>query len=255
MIASIMSALGFPAGTPVPQFWIYDNLATVNKGVTWDSNADGMIWLEILATTSQGKATRMRCLVRTGTVSIVTGLPRAVVYADTGITLLGTSDVYAVKADGTPITDGTHPTTVMAGTYFTANSSSDLAGPGSATSLWVSAPTGRSRRRAMPSRTRVSAAGTVGLLSDYFDQSEQAALADEAQPGSDMSLYNLRRPPLHERDGAAERHDAYGHLPELHLYRRGRHGVQRQSDAEREQCHVQLQEAVRDREPGDDGTM
>jgi type II secretory pathway pseudopilin PulG len=194
-LSSITSGLGFPAGTTV-QAWIYDNLTTVNKGTYWDSNHDGMMWVEVLAVTPPPKSrkSRVRVLVRSGTASIVSGLPRAVVYADTGITLLGTSNLYAVKDDGSAIVeDAGAVTSVMCGTYFNASgdASATLIGPGSS----VRAVGTLANTSITPTSLGTPAANSVGLLSDYFDQSEQADLADEAQAGNNMALYDANPNP------------------------------------------------------------
>ena len=189
-LSSITSALGFPPGTTI-ESRIYDNLTTVNSSVTYDSNDDGMVWVEILATTPLGQKSRVRVLVRTGTSSIVSGLPRAVVYSDTGISLLGTSNLYAVNNDGTPITTSGSRTWVMTGTYFDADGSPNatLKGPGS-TKQAVGVRSNGAITPANAFSDAVSAANSVGLLSDYFNQGEQADLSDESQAGSNMSLYN-----------------------------------------------------------------
>ena len=185
---NLKAQLGWPANTTI-QSWVYDNLATVNKSTTWDSNNDGMMWLEVLAQTPQGTKTRVRVLLRYGSASIVSGLPRAVVYADTGITLLGTSDLYAVNPNGSAVTTPGSQTWVMTGSYFHADNSADLKGPGSA----VQAVGVRANGAITPSgkfSDAVSAPNTVGLLSDYFNQSEQAGLSGEAQAANDMTLFN-----------------------------------------------------------------
>jgi hypothetical protein len=192
----------FPAGATVT-YRVYDNLATVNYNVKWDQGGpslattpDHMVWVEA-EVIYQGKTTRTRVLVQQTTEPFAAALPKTVTYSDTGIMLKDHSDIYAVNADGTPDTSGSpYPTAISAGgTWipsmssgwaevgrFTANSYSDLAAPtgGGVQSLGIKA--NGSVSLAGHSFTDVAVApGTVGFLSDYFDQAAQASLADESQ--------------------------------------------------------------------------
>ena len=67
------------------------------------------MWVEAQVT-YHGKTTRARCLVSQLTENVIKSFPKAALYSDTGIKLDGTSDVYAVKSDGStpyvPLTDG-----------------------------------------------------------------------------------------------------------------------------------------------------
>lgn len=199
----------FPPGATVT-YRVYDNLATVNYNIKWDQNGDHMVWVEATVL-YQGKTTRTRVLVKQTTEPFAAALPKAVTYSDTGIMLRDHSDIYAVNADGTPDTSGSpFPTAISTGgTWipsmssgwaevgrFTTNTYSDLAAPGtSAQSLGIkangsvslngtvfnSAPTGTITGAGHTFTDVTIAPGTVGFLSDYFDQAAQASLADESQ--------------------------------------------------------------------------
>ena len=99
-VQAALVAAGFPADATLTGFAVYDNLTPVDTGIWWDSNGDGIVWVEVTVT-YQGRTTRMRVLVRQSTQSVVKSFPKAIVYSDTGIYLDGTSDVYAVENDGT----------------------------------------------------------------------------------------------------------------------------------------------------------
>ena len=93
-LQSALEAAGFPDNVEVTSFAVYDNLTPVQRAVTWDANADGMIWLEITVV-YEGKTSRVRVLIRQVTQSVVKSFPKAAVYSDTSIYLDGTSDVCA----------------------------------------------------------------------------------------------------------------------------------------------------------------
>jgi hypothetical protein len=141
-----------------------------------------------------------------------------VTYSDTGIKLLDSSDIWAVDpATGSPDNSGMpYPTAITAGgTWlpttpsgnaeigrFTMNSSSDLMGPGCTNqSLGITVNGSVAVNSSIHSYTNgilvhqdltlggrtyhdvTVKPGTVGFLSDYFDQKAQADLADESQAG------------------------------------------------------------------------
>ena len=173
-----------PDGMTV-EFFVYDNGATM---AAYDANLDHMMWLEVVMT-YQGKTSRMRVLIRQLNVNVISALPKAVVYSDTGISLEGTSDAYAVKDDGvTPWSPAPpYATTVMAGggnysaagaKNVTVNGSANLAAPGSSVQSVNIQANGTVSRTFNDTIT-----GGVGLLSDYFDQAAQADLGDESQAG------------------------------------------------------------------------
>ncbi len=176
-----------PAGMSV-EFFVYDNSS--GKPAT-DVNGDSMMWLEVVMT-YEGKTTRLRVLIRQSQQSVISAFPKAVVYSDTGIRLESSSDIYAVEPDGvTPynpaLHGGAYATTVMAGgggytalgaQNFTANSSANLAAPGSS----IQSVNIQANGSVSPSYPG-TVIGGVGLLSDYFDQAAQADLGDEAQVG------------------------------------------------------------------------
>ena len=173
-----------PEGMTV-EFFVYDN---GGSAAGYDANGDHMMWLEVVLT-YQGKTSRMRVLIRQLEVSVISALPKAVVYSDTGISLEGTSDVYAVQDDGVTPWPAAPPyaTTVMAGggnysaagaKNVTVNGSANLAAPGSSVqsvNFKVNGTVSRSFNDTI--------IGGVGLLSDYFDQAAQADLGDESQAG------------------------------------------------------------------------
>ena len=208
----------FPAGATVT-YRVYDDLATVNYNIKWDQGGptsattpDHMVWVEATVTYLK-KTTRARILIKQSTEPFAAALPKAVTYSDTGIKLLDHSDIYAVNADGTPDTSGSpYPTAISAGgTWlpttpsgnaevgrFTTNSSTDLAAPGYTTqslgvhvngsvslagTIFNSASTHSITGAGHTFNDVTIAPGTIGYLSDYFDQKAQASLADEAQQG------------------------------------------------------------------------
>jgi hypothetical protein len=176
-----LSAMGLPPGATV-SYVVYDNLATVNQGIAWDSNKDGMMWLQVTVT-YQGKTTRMRVLIRQSYQSVVQSLPRAVLFADAGIRLNGQSDLYALNNDGTPDVSGSpFPTKVMTGENLTGTAYATLSPPNSSVqSLGIQY---NGSLIGMPASLDDKRQGGVGLLSDYFDQGAQADLGDEAQSGA-----------------------------------------------------------------------
>jgi hypothetical protein len=218
-LQAAFATAGFPAGADVT-FRVYDDLADVNYDIQWDQGGptqpntpDNMVWVEATVT-YEGQTTRSRVLVSQTRKPFAEALPKAVTYSDTGIRLNGSSDIYAVNADGTPDTSGPpYDTSITAGgTWlpsmpsswaevgrFTMNSSSDLAAPGTTTqSLGITAngsvSVGGTVFNSAPSGT-ISAAGhtfddvviqpgVVGFLSDYFDQAAQTSLASESQAAS-----------------------------------------------------------------------
>lgn len=208
----------FPADATV-EYRVYDNLATVDYDIKWDqggpanpSTPDKMVWVEATVTL-RGKTTRTRCLVQQRQVPFAEALPKAVTYSDTGIRLEGTSDIYAVDEDGNPDTSGLpYQTSITAGgTWipgrpdevgrFITNSSTDLAAPGANTqSLGITVNGSVSMAGAIRNPVNVDHSdsdsissggrkfygviiqpGSVGFLSDYFDQAAQASLGDESQ--------------------------------------------------------------------------
>ena len=188
-LAAAFSSAGFPAGATLT-YRVYDNLNPVNYSIKWDQGSptsattpDGMVWVE--ATVNYlGKSSRMRTLVRQVQQTVMQGLPRAVLYSDTSITASNTSDLYAVNPDNTPDVSGSpFPTSVMAGDSFTSNSSSDLAAPGTGVQSLAIKVNGSVSTAGHTFQDVTHAPGTVGLLSDYFDQAAQADLGDEAQTG------------------------------------------------------------------------
>ena len=198
LAAQLKSSLGLPAAATVT-YTVYDNQPTIDQNVTWDrggatqatkNTPDGMMWMQV-DVTYQKKKTRMRVLVQLVNSSWLTALPRAVLFSDTSITANGTSDLYAVNPDLTPDTTGyPFPTSIMAGNSISVpgtNTGFDLAAPG--VTPWVQSLALKANQTiSIPAnhtyQDRTAAAGTVGLLSDYFDQGAQADLGDEAQQGS-----------------------------------------------------------------------
>ena len=208
----------FPSGATVT-YRVYDNLSVVNYAIKWDqggptapSTPDHMMWVEATVT-YKGKTTRTRCLITQNQVPFAQALPKAVTYSDTGINLLDTSDMWAVDDSGNPDTSGApYQTSITAGgTWltttpsadaeigrFTMNTSADLAKPGTSTqSLGITANGSVSIGGTIFNQPRTGSisasghtfdqviiqAGTVGFLSDYFDQKAQSELANESQEG------------------------------------------------------------------------
>jgi len=171
---------GTIAGAPTATYAVYDNGTPINTAVNYDANGDGEVWVQT-TTTFNNKTTIVRELVSSSTKTSI--LPKAAAYADTDIVLNGTSNIYGVQLDGTPDTSGApYVTTIMAGSDFTANTSTTLASPADSThtqslGLQVNGTV------TTPGHNFSPASGGVGLLSDYFDQAHQAALMAEAQSG------------------------------------------------------------------------
>ena len=174
------------------------------------------MWVEATVTTpaTNGTTTRTRCLIKQTQVPFAEALPKAVTYSDTGIRLSDSSDIYAVDEDGNPDTSGppfqtwitaggtwlpTMPSSWAEVGRFTTNSTTDLAAPGTSTqSLGIRVNGSVSMAGTLfngpldageitaGGRTFYDVTispGTVGFLSDYFDQAAQASLADESQAG------------------------------------------------------------------------
>jgi hypothetical protein len=216
----------FPTGSTV-EYKVYDNVSSIDFAnlVLWDSNGDRRMWVDATATApdSRNTKTRERVLVQQVTMPFAAALPKAVTYSDTGIKLNNSSDIYAVNADGSAITDGSMPTYISAGgTWtpsmptsspdwrevgrFTLNSTANLAAPTSTvqslgikvngsvkvgSTTYTSAPNHKIPNTGTPKFTNVFIApGTVGFLSDYFDQAAQASLVDEAQEGAAIATAN-----------------------------------------------------------------
>jgi hypothetical protein len=210
----------FPDEADDVDYAVYDNIANVNYSIQWDQGGptadytpDHRVWVEATVT-YHGKQTRTRCLVEQTRVPFAEALPKAVTYSDTGIKLLDQSDIYALDEDGDPDTSGPpYQTSITAGgTWlpttatawaeigrFTTNGTTDLAAAGSNTqSLGITANGSVSvagtlydSEPPIDSGTVTGGGhsfdnvllrpGSVGFLSDYFDQAAQASLADESQ--------------------------------------------------------------------------
>jgi Tfp pilus assembly protein PilX len=193
----------FPTGAVV-DYRVYDNQAAIDKSITWDKGSptaattpDQMMWVEATVTYHK-KTTRARVLIRQSIEPFAKALPKAVTYSDTGINLKDQSDIYRVKADGTPDTSGTpYPTSISAGgTWtssmssswaevgrFTSNGSADLAAPGTSVQSFGIRANGSVVTTGHSFNDVTVAPGTVGFFSDYFDQKAQADLANESQAG------------------------------------------------------------------------
>ena len=204
----------FPGASDV-QYTVYDNISPVNTNTDWDSNGDKLMWVQATVKYAK-KTTKERVLISQSIQPFAAALPKAVTYSDTGIRLEDTSDIYAVNADGTPWSGtGQAPTAISAGgTWtsslssgwaevgrFTTNASTDLAGPGqSAQTIGIKvngsvsmngsvkttttpSPTGSITNGGRTFTNVTILPGSVGYLSDYFDQAAQASLANESQEG------------------------------------------------------------------------
>lgn len=164
------------SGGPTVTYMVYDNLTPVNTAVNWDSNGDGKVWVQ--ATVAyQGRTTMVRQLLSSSTT--VSVLPLAAAWADTNMTLSGTSNIYAVNASGSNCTSGPpYETTVMVGGNFTGDGSANLADPGQTVqSLGLQVNGSVS---SVPSGVTHTTGG-VGLLSDYFNGAEQMQTVNQAQ--------------------------------------------------------------------------
>jgi hypothetical protein len=192
----------FPPDADVT-FRVYDNLETVNYDIKWDqggpsspSTPDGRMWVEATVV-YENRTTRTRVLIQQAVKPFADALPKAVTYSDTGITLRDNSDIFALDPEsGLPDTSGPpYQTSITAGgTWnpglpsswaevgrFTANSTSDLAAPGTAVQSLGITTNGSVDLKGHPFDNVVVQQGAVGYLSDYFDQAAQTSLADESQ--------------------------------------------------------------------------
>ena len=188
---NLQYAQACPPPLPSPEYKVYDNPATgvVNRNVSYDANGDHKLWVEATVkypATPQGHTTTVRQLMDSSTVSSI--LPEAALYADTDITMNGTSDVYAIKPNGTFYATSEIITSVMAGDDLTGNASTNLAPPtGTDRSLGVNV-NGTVSLPALGTNYGVNPK-TVGLLSDYFDDARQYAMTVESQSGMTMALH------------------------------------------------------------------
>lgn len=179
----------YPLG-PALTAVVYDNQGTVVPSIAWDqgqptaaTTPDGKVWVEVQVT-YQGQTTRLREMVSEVTALEVTGFPQAAVYSDGNINASGgTGDLYAVNPDGTPDTSAyPYQTSIMARGNFTGNSQTNLAAPGSTVQSLGINVNGTVNLPGINETPPVF--GGVKLLSDYFNQATQNALAVEAQTGS-----------------------------------------------------------------------
>ncbi|MEI6502045.1 MAG: hypothetical protein WCP21_13590, partial [Armatimonadota bacterium] len=194
-------ATACPTPAPTPSYSVYDNGedgATVDKNVHWDANLDHKLWVETIVN-FKGHTTTLRQMLDSSTKSAI--LPMAAMYADTTITLTGTSNAYAVNPDGTLLTSGQPPYSysIMAGGSYSNNSTTVITGNNATT---IRPPTGTAQSLGFKVNGTVSLPGItengvtqggVGLLSDYFDQARQYALTVEAQTGmgtAGLALHN-----------------------------------------------------------------
>ncbi len=245
-LSAAFANAGFPADANVT-YRVYDNLGTVDYAIKWDQGGpenpaipDGMVWVE--ATVDyRGQLSRARVLVSQTKKPFAEALPKSVTYSDTGITLNGHSDIYAINADGTADTSGPpYQTSITAGgtwanpplaaddevgRFTTANTAIDLAAPGTTTQslgittngsvrvagrTFTSAPSGSVSWNGRTFDQVVIQPGVVGYLSDYFDQKAQSELADESQeaatyPGRATSSGRSVSPSLFSRRGTPDR--------------------------------------------------
>ena len=115
-------AAACPAPAPTPVYNVYDNSSgTVSTSTHWDANGDHKLWVEAKVT-YLGHMSRVRQMLDSSTSSSI--FPVAALYADTSIVANGTSDVYAVKPDGSFYTTagpnfGDYVTSIMAGDDLT----------------------------------------------------------------------------------------------------------------------------------------
>ena len=182
-------AVACPSPAPTPTYSLYDNADPVTTTTpSYDANGDHKLWVEAKVT-YQHKTTRLRVMLSSDVATSI--LPKAVLYADTDIVANGTSDIYALDANGNQYTTAPaiFQTSVTAGGDITGGGSTNLAAPGqTAQSVGVSVNT--SSTVSLPGVTNLATPkrGTVGLLSDYFDQYRQYTLTTEAQTGMDSSV-------------------------------------------------------------------
>ena len=168
---------GALSAAPTATYQVYDNQKPINYSANYDANGDGEVWVQA-TTTYLGRSTTVRELVQWS--KTITVLPFAAAWTDTNMTLSGTSNIYAVNADGTPDTSGPpFVTSVEVGGNFAANSSTTLASPADSTKT-QSVGLKVNGSVSTPGHS-FSPTGGVGLLSDYFDEAHQAALTAEAQ--------------------------------------------------------------------------
>ena len=186
-------AVACPLPAPSPTYNVYDNAiapATVDTSTHWDANLDHKVWVEAKVT-YLGHTSRLRQMLDSSISSSI--LPEAALYADTDIIANDTSNVYAVKPDGTFYTAGVPPyvTSIMAGDDLTGNSATTLSALGQSP---VKQTLGLNVNGTISlpgvAENGVVTPGTVGLLSDYFNGALQYALTVEAQTGMNVATYH-----------------------------------------------------------------
>ncbi len=181
------TALGSSA--PAPTITVYDNLATINPSIDYDSGGpiyandpDGKVWVD-----AKVGSAHVRELVAVTNQSLVSKFPKAALYdgGDAGssggtITISG-GDVYAVNPDLTPYTSGSpYPSTIMAEGNISATSATNLAAPTSSVqSLGVQANGSVSLPGVAHNGNPTH--GGVGTLNSYFSTTDQAKLATSAK--------------------------------------------------------------------------
>lgn len=79
----------------------YDNLDPVDPNVHWDSNDDGIMWIESQANVGKKKA-RIRTEIERQVVGVQTIMPGVAVYSGGDITLTGSSKVLSPSQGGQP---------------------------------------------------------------------------------------------------------------------------------------------------------
>jgi hypothetical protein len=182
MLADYTTA--YPSG-PTVTTRIYDDWASIDASTpAYDQNRNGQVWLEVTVT-YQKRTRRLRAMVIQTETSMVTKFPKAALFSDQNIYLNSGADVYAVNDDGTPFVPsapGGYLTKIMAGGNVQGNASTNLAAPGSSVQS-VGVQANGSVSGLATGQTGVTHGG-VPLLSDYFNQADQANLAFEAQAGN-----------------------------------------------------------------------
>ena len=155
----------------------------VDTSTHWDANLDHKLWVEATVT-FLGRKSRLRQMLDSSTELVV--LPLAAMYADTSIVAKDTSDVYAVKPDGSFITRASG---LQLQDYVTLHHGGDdlISGTRARTSAARRAPRSRSAststaRSPLPGLTTRLKVGEVGLLSDYFDRARQYDLTVRRSP-------------------------------------------------------------------------
>ncbi len=184
-----------PDPHPAATYRVYDDAPTTSPSTpAWDKNLNTKVWVEV-ATTYNGRTTRLRQMVASVTASVISRLPKAAAFcggagASNNITMSGSADVYvanypswpATNSNGIPYRGGApFATSIMA--KGSISGPGDLAfGTGRANPQSLGVMYGSSGSVSLPGVLNlVKSQGNVPDLTSYLSLSDQLALEKEAR--------------------------------------------------------------------------